>query len=77
MHSLDYDRLMQANLARVFGERDPGKRAVAIGELYAEHAVLNEPQTSVTGHAAISKAVTALLASMPPDFAFFLQHRVA
>ena len=70
MDSLDYDGLMQANLTRVFSERDPGKRIDAIRELYAEDAVLNEPEMSVTGHAAISEAVTALLASLPPDFAF-------
>lgn len=68
--SIDYERLMQANLSRVFGERDAEQRIAAIGELYAENAVLNEPETSVTGHAAISEAVTRLLASLPPDFAF-------
>lgn len=37
---------------------------------YAEDAVLNEPHASVTGHAAISEAVTALLSSLPPNFVF-------
>jgi SnoaL-like domain len=69
--SIDYDRLMQANLASVFNERDGGKRIRAIGELYAEDAVLHEPpDTAAEGHAAISEAVTRLLASLPPDFAF-------
>ena len=68
--SIDYDSLMQANLARVFGERDAAKRAKAIRELYAEDAVLNEPQASAKGHAAISEAVTELLASLPPNFGF-------
>jgi hypothetical protein len=69
--SVDYDRLMQANLASVFNERDAGKRIRAIGELYAEGAVLYEPpDTAAKGHAAISEAVTRLLASLPPDFAF-------
>jgi hypothetical protein len=67
---IDYDGLMQANLARVFGERDAGRRIKAIRELYAEDAVLHEPHASVIGHAAISEAVTTLLASMPPDFVF-------
>ena len=67
----DYDRLMQANLARVFNERDAGKRLGAIGELYAAGAILYEPpDTAAEGHAAISQAVTRLLASLPPDFAF-------
>jgi hypothetical protein len=68
--SIDYERLMQANLARVFSERDAKRRIAAIRELYTEDAALNEPEASVTGHAAISEAVTALLASLPPDFAF-------
>lgn len=69
--SIDYDGLMQANLANVFNERDAGKRIRAIGELYAEGAVLYEPpDTAAEGHAAISKAVTKVLASLPPDFAF-------
>lgn len=70
MQSLDYDKLMRANLARVFNERDSAKRLAAIDELYAEDAVLYEPDKVVTGHGAISDVVTALLASLPPDFAF-------
>jgi len=54
----------------VFGERDAGRRISAIRELYAEDAVLHEPHASVNGRAAISEAVTALLASLPPDFVF-------
>lgn len=69
--TIDYDRLMRANLASVFNERDAGKRIDAIGELYTENAVLYEPpDTAAAGHAAISEAVTHLLASLPPDFAF-------
>jgi hypothetical protein len=68
--SIDYDGLMQENLARVFGERDAGRRNEAIRELYAEDAVLNEPHASAKGHAAISEAVTALLASLPQEFVF-------
>jgi hypothetical protein len=61
---------MQANLLRVFGERDAARRLQAIHELYAEDAVLNEPHSSATGHAAIAEAVAALLASLPPNFVF-------
>jgi hypothetical protein len=69
--SIDYDSLMQANLARVFGERDAARRMKAIAELYADDAVLYEPpDTSATGHAAISEAVEALLSNLPPNFAF-------
>ena len=68
--SVDYDGLMQANLARVFGEHNADKRLKAIRELYAEDAVLNEPHDSAKGHAAINEAVTALLASLPSGFVF-------
>lgn len=68
--SIDYDRLMQANLARVFSERDAGQRIAAIRELYAEDAVLYEPETSAKGHAAIDAAVSALIESLPPGFTF-------
>ena len=66
----DYERLMQANLARVFGERGSKRRIAAIRELYADDAVFYEPDGAATGHAAINQAVDALLASLPPDFAF-------
>jgi ketosteroid isomerase-like protein len=68
--SIDYDSLMQANLARVFNERDVARRMNAIAELYANDATLFEPHTSATGHDAISQVVDTLLASLPPDFVF-------
>ncbi|BCG91755.1 nuclear transport factor 2 family protein [Mesorhizobium sp. 131-2-1] len=68
--SIDYERLMQANLERVFGERDAGRRLAAIREIYGADAVLYEPHASAAGHAAINGAVTALLSSLPPSFAF-------
>lgn len=68
--SIDYDTLMQANLARVFGERVAPRRMEAIAELYADNATLHEPHASATGHAAISQAVDALLSSLPPNFVF-------
>lgn len=67
---IDYDRLMRANLTRVFGEREFKRRIEAIRELYAKDAVLHEPHASVRGHEAISEAVTVLLASLPEDFVF-------
>jgi hypothetical protein len=67
---IDYDSLMRANLARVFSERDTSRRIAAIRELYVEDAVLHEPHASVSGHAAISEAVSTLLASLPPNFVF-------
>src|SRR5882757_2853588 len=67
---IDYDSLMQANLARVFGEHDASRRMNAIAELYAHDAILYEPDASATGHAAISQAVETLLSSLPPNFVF-------
>ncbi len=68
--SIDYDGVLQANLTRVFGERDAARRVKAIAELYADDATLYEPDSSVTGHAAINQAVVALLSSLPPNFVF-------
>jgi hypothetical protein len=67
---MDYEKIMQANLERVFGERDSARRIKAIRELYVEDAELHEPQRSVQGHDAISQAVTELLAQLPADFIF-------
>jgi hypothetical protein len=67
---VDYDGLLQANLNRVFGERDAEKRITAIRDLYAPDAVVYEPDAIATGHDAIAHAVEALLTSLPPDFVF-------
>lgn len=68
--TVDYNAIMQANLNRVFGERDPSRRLAAIRELYDENATLHEPQASARGHDAISQAITVLLAHLPPQFSF-------
>jgi SnoaL-like domain len=67
---MDYQMIMQANLERVFAERDATRRIAAIRELYAEDAELHEPHRSAQGHDAISQAVADLLAQLPPDFTF-------
>lgn len=67
---VDYDAIMLANLGEVFGERNPAARLVAIRRLYAEDAVLYEPDRPVQGHDAIDDAVSALLATLPPEFSF-------
>jgi len=66
----DYDGILQANLTRVFSERDAGVRAAAIRDLFASDAILYEPDSSATGHDAIAQAVEELLASLPPAFVF-------
>jgi hypothetical protein len=70
MAPIDYERLMQANAVRVFGERDPTRRLAAIRELYTDDAVLTEPEGVFKGEAAIRDAVTELLSKLPPEFAF-------
>lgn len=66
----DDDRILRSNLKNVFGERDAEARAAAIRELYAQDAVLYEPESIAAGHDEIGRAVEALLTSLPPDFAF-------
>jgi hypothetical protein len=66
----EYDRLLHANLVRVFGERSRERRRTAIADIYAPEAVLYEPDASATGHDAINEAVETLLASLPPEFVF-------
>ncbi len=66
----DFDALMQAHLARVFGERDAGRRLRALKELYTEDATLFEPHAAATGHEAISGAVDGIQASLPAGFVF-------
>lgn len=65
-----YDALMQANLVRVFSERDATRRSAAISDLYAADAVLYEPGHAAKGQAAIDQAVAALLTMLPPAFVF-------
>jgi hypothetical protein len=66
----DLDALMQANIVRVFNERNPDRRRAALGELYAEDARLYDPETAATGQDAISRAVDDLHRMLPPDFVF-------
>lgn len=69
-NAIDLDTLMQANIVRVFNERNSSLRLAALDELYAEDATLYDPETVATGRQAISQAVDNLLLSIPPDFAF-------
>jgi SnoaL-like domain len=68
--TIDLDALMQANIARVFNERNPSLRLAALDELYAEDATLYDPETVATGRQAISKAVDSLHRMLPTDFVF-------
>jgi hypothetical protein len=70
VESVDVDTLMQANLVRVFNERDANRRGAALREIYAEDATLYDPETVATGREAISGAIDNLHASLPPNFIF-------
>jgi hypothetical protein len=64
------DTVLQANLERVFNERDSTRRRRAIEELYAADAVLYEQQEKYSGTEAIEAAITHLLGSLPPTLVF-------
>jgi len=61
--------LLQANLKRVFNERDAGRRGQAIQELYAADATLYEQEATYSGTEAIALAMTRCWgASADPRF---------
>ena len=63
--------LVQANLQRVFNERDAGRRARAIHELYAADATFyEEREAAYSGREDIARAVAKLLESLPPTLVF-------
>jgi hypothetical protein len=66
----DYDRLLRANLERVFNERDAGKRVAAIDELFVDEPVMYEPTGIVRGRAAIADVAGKLLEQFGPTFRF-------
>lgn len=67
---MDAAGLLETNLAEVWNERDPARRMAALNRLYHPDAVLYEPDREVTGHAAISETVGALLGQLPEGFRF-------
>lgn len=68
--AIAYDAILNSNLTRVFNERDPARRMEAIREIYADDAVLYEPDRSAQGHDAIAQAVSELIETLPADFTF-------
>ncbi|GJD52953.1 hypothetical protein OPKNFCMD_5721 [Methylobacterium crusticola] len=69
----DYDRLLRANLERVFNERDPAKRLRALDDLFVARPVLYEPGGVVEGRAAIADVAGKLLEQFGPTFRFVPQ----
>jgi hypothetical protein len=68
--AIEIDALLQANITRVFNERDSDRRRVALRELYAEDAMLYDPESVATGQVAICEGVDKLHHRLPPDFVF-------
>lgn len=66
----DYDGLLRANLESVFNERDSGRRAAALNELFVAEPVMFEPANVVQGRAAISAVAGNLLDQFGPTFRF-------
>ena len=66
----DHDALLRANIERVFNERDAGKRAQAIDELFVTDPVMYEPTKVIEGREAISKVAGDLLEQFGPTFRF-------
>jgi hypothetical protein len=68
--TVDLDALMQANVIRIFNERNSSLRLAALRELYTEDATLYDPETAAAGQQAISEAVDSLHRMLPSDFVF-------
>jgi SnoaL-like domain len=64
--------LLQANLRRVFNERDAVRRKQAIHELYASDAILYDDKGQFSGTDAIVDALNELLGGLPPKLEFVL-----
>jgi len=57
--------LMRANLLDVYGERDPGRRRVAIRRTYTEDVVAADPREQVEGHDGVFAKAQAILDAAP------------
>ena len=62
--------LLDANLHRVFGERDAQRRRASIDEVYTEDVVFTDPEGAVTGRDALAIKAEELLSQAPPSFVF-------
>ncbi|QNE37160.1 nuclear transport factor 2 family protein [Leifsonia shinshuensis] len=62
--------LLDANLHRVFGERDAAARRAAIDKVYTEDVVFTDPDGTASGRDALAAKADELLGGLPADFAF-------
>ncbi len=67
---MDAAALLDANLHRVFGERDVAARRRAIDEIYTEDVVFVDPDETVVGRDALAAKASALLDGAAADFVF-------
>jgi hypothetical protein len=63
-------QLLEANLHRVFGNRDAASRREAIELTYADDVAFTDPEGTVTGRDALEAKAAALLDGAPADFVF-------
>jgi len=62
--------LLLRNLSDVFGEADPARRRVALGDLFHEDAVFYDPNQGVyRGHEAIDQ-IAGVIKAAHPDFQY-------
>lgn len=62
--------LLDANLHRVFGNRDAAARRRVIEETYTDDVTFTDPEGTVTGRDALDERAGALLAGAPESFDF-------
>lgn len=62
--------LLDANLHRVFGERDAAARRAAIDEVYTEDVVFADPEGTTKGRDALAAKADTLLRELPEAFSF-------
>ncbi len=62
--------LLDANLHRVFGNRDPVSRRRAIDEVFAEDIRFSDPDETVVGRDALETKAAGLLDGAPASFVF-------
>lgn len=64
------EQLLEANLRRVFGNRDAATRRAAIEEVYSPDVAFTDPERTVVGWDALEATAAGLLDRTPPEFAF-------
>jgi hypothetical protein len=66
----DIRELLDANLHRVFGNRDPVSRRAAIERTFSEDVVFSDPDETVVGWDALERKAAGLLDGAPAEFVF-------